>query len=57
MDVNDRIVIRDPEWIRVDGSVATIGITDFAQSELGDVYTLIFPKSTMRSNKAKSSVR
>lgn len=27
----------DHEWIRLDGDVATIGITDFAQSELGDV--------------------
>lgn len=27
----------DHEWIRLDGSVATVGITDFAQSELGDV--------------------
>ncbi len=25
------------EWVRVDGTSATIGITDFAQSELGDV--------------------
>ena len=25
------------EWVRVEGDVATIGITDFAQSELGDV--------------------
>ncbi|WP_266364562.1 glycine cleavage system protein GcvH [Tellurirhabdus rosea] len=27
----------DHEWIRVDGDVATVGITDFAQKELGDV--------------------
>ena len=25
------------EWIRLDGDIATIGITDFAQSELGDI--------------------
>ena len=25
------------EWIRIDGDVATIGITDFAQGELGDI--------------------
>ena len=25
------------EWVRIDGDTATIGITDFAQSELGDV--------------------
>lgn len=27
----------DHEWIKVDGDVVTIGITDFAQSELGDI--------------------
>ena len=28
---------KDHEWIQVDGDVATIGITDFAQGELGDI--------------------
>jgi len=28
---------KDHEWIKVDGDTATIGITDFAQSELGDI--------------------
>jgi glycine cleavage system H protein len=28
---------KDHEWVRVEGNVATIGITDFAQSELGDI--------------------
>jgi glycine cleavage system H protein len=28
---------KDHEWIRVEGSVATVGITHFAQSELGDI--------------------
>lgn len=28
---------RDHEWVSVDGDVATVGITDFAQSELGDI--------------------
>ena len=27
----------DHEWVRVEGNIATIGITDFAQSELGDI--------------------
>ncbi len=27
----------DHEWIRVDGEIATVGITDFAQGELGDI--------------------
>lgn len=28
---------KDHEWVRVEGKVATIGITDFAQKELGDI--------------------
>lgn len=28
---------KDHEWIRVEGDTVTIGITDFAQSELGDI--------------------
>lgn len=28
---------KDHEWVRVEGDTATIGITDFAQSELGDI--------------------
>ena len=28
---------KDHEWINIEGDVATIGITDFAQSELGDI--------------------
>jgi glycine cleavage system H protein len=28
---------KDHEWIRFEGNIATVGITDFAQSELGDI--------------------
>jgi glycine cleavage system H protein len=28
---------KDHEWVRVEGNEATVGITDFAQSELGDI--------------------
>ena len=35
---------KDHEWIRVDESVGTIGITDFAQKELGDVVFVELPK-------------
>lgn len=28
---------KDHEWINVDGNLATVGITDFAQNELGDI--------------------
>lgn len=28
---------KDHEWVKVEGNIATVGITDFAQSELGDI--------------------
>ncbi|MCK5815326.1 MAG: glycine cleavage system protein GcvH [Flavobacteriaceae bacterium] len=28
---------KDHEWIQIDGDIATVGITDFAQGELGDI--------------------
>ncbi len=28
---------KDHEWVKIDGDMATVGITDFAQSELGDI--------------------
>jgi glycine cleavage system H protein len=28
---------RDHEWVSIDGDIATVGITDFAQRELGDI--------------------
>lgn len=28
---------KDHEWIKIEGDIATIGVTDFAQSELGDI--------------------
>ncbi len=30
----------DHEWVKVEGNIATVGITDFAQSELGDIVFL-----------------
>ncbi|KAA3606324.1 MAG: glycine cleavage system protein GcvH [Calditrichaeota bacterium] len=31
------------EWVKIDGDIATIGITDFAQSELGDIVFVELP--------------
>ncbi|UYM05144.1 glycine cleavage system protein GcvH [Solicola gregarius] len=33
----------DHEWVRVDGDTATIGITDYAQGELGDIVYVSLP--------------
>ena len=36
---------KDHEWIKLDGQVGTIGITDYAQAELGDVVFVELPKA------------
>jgi glycine cleavage system H protein len=40
---NDLFYTKDHEWIRLDGDTATVGITDFAQSELGDIVFIDIP--------------
>ena len=35
--LKDRKYTKDHEWVSVDGNIATIGITDFAQDQLGDI--------------------
>lgn len=35
---------RDHEWVEIDGGIASIGITDFAQHSLGDVVYVELPK-------------
>ncbi|MFC1529846.1 glycine cleavage system protein GcvH [Gemmatimonadota bacterium] len=40
----DLVYSKEHEWCRVDGDVAVIGITDFAQGELGDVVFLELPE-------------
>ena len=40
----DRRYTKDHEWVRVDGDTATIGITDFAQDQLGDIVYVELPE-------------
>jgi len=35
---------KEHEWVRVDGDIGTVGITDHAQQELGDIVYVDFPK-------------
>ena len=38
MEIKDNLkYTEDHEWVMLDGKIATVGITDFAQSELGDI--------------------
>ena len=44
MDIKENLkYTKDHEWVKLEGNIATIGITDFAQSELGDIIFLEFP--------------
>ncbi len=40
---NDRRYSKEHEWLKVDGDTATIGITDYAQEQLGDVVYVDLP--------------
>ena len=45
----------DHEWVNVVGNVATIGITDFAQGELGDIVFVEFPGLNSNVEKGQSA--
>src|SRR5215472_14255954 len=44
---------RDHEWVRLDGDLAVVGITDFAQSQLGDVVYVELPEVGRRLEQGK----
>src|SRR5579875_3172957 len=46
---------QDHEWIRRDGDLAVIGITDFAQSQLGDVVFVELPEPGRKLEKGKEA--
>lgn len=47
----DLLYTSDHEWIRVEGDVGTIGVTDHAQGELGDVVYVDIPDATATVGK------
>jgi glycine cleavage system H protein len=46
---------RDHEWVRVDGDLAVVGITDYAQSQLGDVVYVELPEVGHRVEQGKEA--
>jgi glycine cleavage system H protein len=46
-----RYFSEDHEWIDVDGTVGTVGITDYAQSQLGDITYVDLPAAGMAVKK------
>ena len=51
----DLLYTSDHEWVSVEGNVATVGITDFAQSELGDIVFVEFPELNSTVEKGQST--
>jgi glycine cleavage system H protein len=45
----------DHEWLRIEGDVATVGITEYAQSQLGDVVFIELPKVGRSLKKAEAA--
>ena len=45
----------DHEWLRIEGDIATVGITDYAQSQLGDVVFVELPKLGRSLKKAEAA--
>jgi glycine cleavage system H protein len=43
------------EWIRLEGDIATVGITDYAQNQLGDVVYVELPKPGQKVEKGKQA--
>ena len=50
-----RLFTSDHEWLQIDGDVATVGVTDFAQSQLGDVVFVELPKIGRALKKAEAA--
>jgi glycine cleavage system H protein len=48
MTPDDLLFTKEHEWLRIDGDVGTIGITDHAQKELGDIVYVELPKPGMK---------
>ena len=41
---SDLLYTKDHEWIKIENGIATVGITDYAQGELGDIIFIEFPE-------------
>ena len=46
---------KDHEWVRLDGDLAVVGITDYAQSQLGDVFYVELPEIGRRVEQGKEA--
>ena len=46
---------KDHEWVRLDGEIAVIGITDYAQSQLGDIVYVELPEIGRHIDQGKEA--
>ena len=55
---NDRKYTKDHEWVRITGDMAEVGITDYAQQQLGDVVYMELPEigSTLIAGQSFGSI-
>lgn len=49
--MSDRKYSKDHEWIEVDGDIGTVGISDHAQEQLGDIVFIELPKDGREVSK------
>ena len=55
MNVPENVLFTDDhEWVDIKGDIATIGITDYAQGELGDIVFIEFPNLNTEFQKGES---
>ena len=55
MNIPENLLYTDEhEWVKIDDNLATIGITDYAQGELGDIVFIEFPDLDLTFNKGES---
>ncbi|TPQ33365.1 glycine cleavage system protein H [Bradyrhizobium guangdongense] len=50
-----KLYTSDHEWLAIDGDIATVGITDYAQSQLGDVVFIELPKVGRALKKSEAA--
>ena len=51
---NDLLYTKDHEWVQIKGDAVIVGITDFAQGELGDVVFVQLPEKGTRISQGQS---
>src|ERR1700761_4909298 len=55
MTMTTLLYTSDHEWLNIEGDVATVGITDYAQQQLGDVVFVELPKVGRTLKKAEAA--